>query len=145
MVIVLHNSGDSIQLFYIRYYYIIYNFQWSIKVCNFDMLLKFVLLAYYIDTFYKAVTFIFKLQKPTGAWKKTEGESVSRSVMSDSLLSHGLQLSSVLGIFQVRILDWVAIPFSRKFSWPRDRNQVSCIAGRFFTIWVTREALWSLL
>ena len=54
--------------------------------------------------------------------------------MSDSLLSHGLQLSSVLGIFQVRILDWVAIPFSRNFSWPRDQNQVSCIAGRFFTI-----------
>ena len=34
-----------------------------------------------------------------------------------------------------------AIPFSRGFSWPRDQNQVSHIAGRFFTIWVTREAL----
>ena len=48
--------------------------------------------------------------------------------------------SSVHGIFQVRILEWVAYPFSRGSSWPRDRTQVSHIAGRFFTIWATREA-----
>ena len=47
--------------------------------------------------------------------------------------------SSVHGILQARILEWVAIPFSRGFSWPRAPNQVSCIAGRFFTIWATRE------
>ena len=46
----------------------------------------------------------------------------------------------VHGISQARILEWVAIPFSRGSSWPRDRTQVSCIAGRFFTIWATREA-----
>ena len=38
-----------------------------------------------------------------------------------------------------RILEWVAIPFSRESSWTRDPTQVSCIAGRFFTIWVTRK------
>ena len=43
------------------------------------------------------------------------------------------------GIFQARVLKWVAISFSRGFSWPRDRTQVSCIAGRRFTLWVTRE------
>ena len=43
-------------------------------------------------------------------------------------------------IFQASILDQVAIPFSRGSSWPRDQIQVSCIADRFFTIWVTREA-----
>ena len=48
--------------------------------------------------------------------------------------------SSVQGIFQARILDWVAIPFSRRSSQPRDWTQVSWIAGRFFTIWDTREA-----
>ena len=48
--------------------------------------------------------------------------------------------SSVPGIFQARILDWVAIPFSRRSSQPRDETQVSCIAGRFFTIWAIREA-----
>ena len=48
--------------------------------------------------------------------------------------------SSVHGILQARILKWVAIPFSRGSSWPRDWTWVSCIAGRFFTIWVAREA-----
>ena len=47
--------------------------------------------------------------------------------------------SSVYGILQARILEWVAIPFSRGSYWPRDRTQVSCIAGRFFTVWATRE------
>ena len=47
--------------------------------------------------------------------------------------------SSVHGIFQARILEWVAIFFSRGSSWPRDRTQVSCIAGRCFTVWATRE------
>ena len=46
--------------------------------------------------------------------------------------------SSVHGIFQVRILEWFAIPFFRRASWPRYRTQVSCIAGRFFTVWATR-------
>jgi len=45
----------------------------------------------------------------------------------------------VYGILQARILEWVAIPFSRGSYWPRDRTQVSCIAGRFFTVWATRE------
>ena len=39
-----------------------------------------------------------------------------------------------------RILEWVAYPFSRGSSWPRDWTQVSCIAGGFFTSWATREA-----
>ena len=49
--------------------------------------------------------------------------------------------SSVPGILQARILEWVAIPFSRGSFWPRDQTQVSCIAGGFFTIWATREGL----
>ena len=48
--------------------------------------------------------------------------------------------SSVLGILQARIMEWVAMPSSRGSSQPRDWTQVSHIAGRFFTIWVTREA-----
>jgi len=51
--------------------------------------------------------------------------------------------SSVHGILQVRILEWVTILFSRESSWPRDKTQVSRIAGRFFTIWDTREAPFS--
>ena len=48
--------------------------------------------------------------------------------------------SSVHGILQARILEWVAISFSRGSSWPRDRTQVSCIAVRRFNLWATREA-----
>ena len=42
--------------------------------------------------------------------------------------------SSVCGILQASILEWVAIPFSRAASQPRDQTGVSCIAGGFFTI-----------
>ena len=48
--------------------------------------------------------------------------------------------SSVHGILQARVLEWVAISFSRGSSQPRDWIQVSCIAGRRFTLWATREA-----
>ena len=48
--------------------------------------------------------------------------------------------SSVHGILQARILKWVAIPFSKGSSWPRDQTWVSYNAGRFFTVWATREA-----
>jgi len=41
---------------------------------------------------------------------------------------------SVYGILQARILEWVAVPFSRGSSQPRDQTQVSHIAGGFFTI-----------
>ena len=40
---------------------------------------------------------------------------------------------TVYGILQTRILEWGAFPFSRGSSQPRDRTQVSCVAGRFFT------------
>ena len=49
--------------------------------------------------------------------------------------------SPVHGTLWGRILEWVDIPFSRGSSWPRDQTQVSCIAGRFFTIWATRETV----
>ena len=49
-----------------------------------------------------------------------------------------------MGILQTRILQWVTMPSSRGSSLPRDQTQVSCIAGRFFTISATREALGSV-
>ena len=48
--------------------------------------------------------------------------------------------SSVHGILQARILECVALPSSRGSSWPRDQTWVTCIEGRFLTIWATREA-----
>ena len=43
-----------------------------------------------------------------------------------------------------RILEWLAYPFSREISWPRNRTGVSSIAGGFFTSWATWEALWAV-
>ena len=49
--------------------------------------------------------------------------------------------SSVHGIFQARILEWVAISFCSRSSQPSDWTWASCIVGRCFTIWATREVL----
>ena len=59
--------------------------------------------------------------------------------MSNSLRPYGPEPgSSVHGILQARILEWVAMLSSRGFFQPRDRIQISFIAGRFFTIRATR-------
>ena len=47
---------------------------------------------------------------------------------------------TVHGILQARILEWVAMSFSRGYSQLRGKTHVSHIAGRFFTIWATKEA-----
>ena len=48
---------------------------------------------------------------------------------------------SVHGILQAKILEWIAIPFSKESSWSRDQTPISFIAGRFFTVLATREVL----
>ena len=70
-------------------------------------------------------------------------EVLSRSVASDSLRPHDCSPPdfSVHGILQARILEWIAIPFSRGSFWPRGWTQVSCILGRFFTIYAIRKPL----
>ena len=67
----------------------------------------------------------------------------SCSVVFDSFETPWTNLpdSSVHGIFQARVLEWIAISFSRESSQPRNRTRISHIAGRRFTIWATREAL----
>ena len=49
--------------------------------------------------------------------------------------------SSFHGILQAVILEWIAIPFSRGSSQPRDQTQVSCFVVRLFTVRATREAI----
>ena len=57
--------------------------------------------------------------------------------------------SSVHGILLERILEWFAIPFSKKFSWPKEQTWISCTADRFFTVWATRETcallIWNII
>ena len=57
-------------------------------------------------------------------------ESERCSVVSNSLRHHDY---TILGILQARVLEWVAFPFSRGSSQPRDQTQVSRISGGFFT------------
>ena len=68
---------------------------------------------------------------------ESESYTVNRSVLSPTLrdpMDCSPRSSSVHGILQVRILEWVDMPFSRGSSGPRDQTRVSCIAGRFFTV-----------
>ena len=62
------------------------------------------------------------------------------SIGSKRVMDCSLPDTSVHGILQARVLEWVSISSSRGSSWPRDWTRVSCNAGRFFTIWATREA-----
>ena len=50
-----------------------------------------------------------------------------------------MDYNTVHGILQARVLEWVAFPFSRGSSQPRDQTQVSRIAGGFFTSWMQAE------
>ena len=55
-------------------------------------------------------------------------------------LSHVQLFAIPWPVLQARILEWVALSFSRGSSQPQDQTQVSRIVGRFFTSWATREA-----
>ena len=68
----------------------------------------------------------------------SEAKSVSRVQLFATPWTVG---SSVRGIFQARILEWVSISFSRGFSQPKNWIPVSSIVGRRFTVWATREVL----
>ena len=74
----------------------------------------------------------------------TQNESESEVAQWCLTLCHLMDCSlpgfSVHWIFQARVLEWVAISFSRGPSWPMDRTQIACIVWRRFTLWATREA-----
>ena len=71
--------------------------------------------------------------------KKSESEVAQPCLTLCDPMDCSLPGSSIHEIFQARVLEWVAISFSRGSSRPRDRTQVSCIAGKRFIIWATRQ------
>ena len=76
-------------------------------------------------------------------WKKeSESEVVQSRPTLYNPMDCSLLVSSVHGIFQARVLEWVAISFPRRSSQLRDWTRVSHIAGRHFTLWATREVWW---
>ena len=87
---------------------------------------------------YHIIWYIFKIWSATAAAKSFQ----SCPTLCDPI-DGSPPVSPVPGILQARILEWIAISFSRGSSWPRDWTWVSCIciAGWFFTVWAIREAL----
>ena len=77
---------------------------------------------------------------PTADWKKKESEVAQSCPTLCNPMDCKLPGSSVHGILQARILEWVAISFSKGPFQPRDQTQVARIAGRRFTVWAMREA-----
>ena len=94
-------------------------------------------------------TFSGKLHQPIHPKSESETEVAqspqkwkwewSRMTLCDPM-DCSLSGFSVHGIFQARVLKWIAISFSKGSSRPRNRTLVSRIAGRRFTVWATREA-----
>ena len=73
--------------------------------------------------------------------KKVKVKSLSRVQLFVTLWTVAYQAPTSMGIFQARILEWVAISFSRGSSQPRDQTQVFHVVGRHFIVWATREVL----
>ena len=74
------------------------------------------------------------------AWVKSESEVTQSCPTLWDPMDCSTPGSSLHGILQARVLEWVAISFSRGSSRPRDRTWVSLIPGRRFNLWATREA-----
>ena len=83
--------------------------------------------------------------KLTQYYKSTTNVKVKVKVTQSCLTLCNPMDYTVLGILHARILEWVAFPFSKGSSQPRDRAQVSGITGRFFTRLATREAQSTIL
>ena len=75
---------------------------------------------------------------------EVEVKSLSRVRLCDPMDCNLLGFS-IHGILQARILEWIAVSFSKGSSQPRDQTRVSCIGGRLFNLWATREAQLLLL
>ena len=95
------------------------------SVCSFLFLLKYVCFSY-------RGTLPTRTQHVSPSVLGAQSLSQVRLFVTPWTVPRQAPLS--MGILQARILDWVAISSSRESSQPRDQTQVSCIAGRFFTV-----------
>ena len=98
---------------------------------------------------WKFMSACFQIKSSVLWWEKKSFFSVcliiqvlSRSVVSNSLWPHGLWPARLLcpWNFPGKNTGGGVSSFSREYSWPRDWTWVSCIVGRLFTVWATREA-----
>ena len=113
------------------------NLQKHFKIINFSFLKTATVNPVgFVSSFKKHSIF-----KTTSWWFLLLSEVAQSCLTLCDPMDCSLQLYSVHGIIQARVLEWVAISFSRGSSQPRDRTWVSWIVGRCFTIWGTREVL----
>ena len=77
------------------------------------------------------------LEKST-AWERASKVTQSCPTLGNPI-DCSLPVSSIHGIFQARVQEWVALSFFRGSSWPSDQTSVSRIADRRFTVWATME------
>ena len=78
----------------------------------------------------------------SGNASESESEVAQSCLTLFDPMDCSLPCSCIHGIFQARVLEWVAISFSRGSSRPRDYTRISRIVGRGFAVWATREILW---
>ena len=116
----------------------------SPKVCSVHLRLFFcftyrVIITVFLNSIY--VIFLKTTNPENISAVRKKVFTLNLVILSCDPMDCSLAGSSVHGFLQARILEWVTIPFSRESFWPRAQTRVSHIAGRFFTIWATREAL----
>ena len=115
------------------------------------------LLKWCVNVKWKSLSHVWLFATPWIVHGNSPGQTTvvgSHSLLQGMFLTQGLNpglLHCRRILYQLshqvspRILEWVAIPFSRGCSWPRDQTQVSHIAVRFFIIWATRGRPWASL
>ena len=114
----------------VRWYLINSNIYKALNTLHFPNLCKFVQISFFSSTHVRLLLLFL-------SW--------SRFWLFCATVDCSLPGSSVHGISQTWILEWVAISFSRVSSWPRDWTQVSHVVDRCFTIWATRVCTHTLL
>ena len=88
-------------------------------------------------SFWHSAFFIVQLSHPYMTTGKTISEVAQSCPTLCDPMDSSLPGSSIHRIFQARVLEWVAISFSRGSSWPRGQTWVFHVAGRHYTIWDT--------
>ena len=101
-------------------------------------------MANYMHRYIRSWTFVRLVCQFTWWYSSDYSEVVQSCPALCEPMDCSLPSSSVHRIFQARILEWVAISFSRGSSQHRDQTWVSHIIGRRFPVWATREALYIL-
>ena len=110
--------------------------EYKYNVCVCMPIMNSLSIHLWLDTYVTSISWLLTTAVNISEWS----EVIQSCPTLCNPMGCSLPGSSVHGIFQARILEWVAISFCRESSWSRGRTWVSHIVGRRFTIWATRQA-----